>query len=121
MNQKSHNQQLGKKGEDYAASYLEKKGYKIIDRNVHIKRGEIDIVAQKGDLFVFVEVKTRKDESFIELIETLSASKEDSLIRSCEEYLAKNKLDDKGYRIDLVGILIDKNKMKKIEHIEGIL
>ena len=51
---------VGKKGEDAAAAFLQKKGYKILQRNFHIKGGEIDIVAEKDNTLVFIEVKTRR-------------------------------------------------------------
>lgn len=50
----------GKWGEDQAAGFLMRQGFKIIDRNFHTTRGEIDIVAKKGGDFYFVEVKMRE-------------------------------------------------------------
>ena len=51
---------LGKFGEDIAADYLEKNGYRITERNLHIAKNELDIIAEDKDCIVFVEVKTRK-------------------------------------------------------------
>lgn len=51
--------QLAKYGEDKAASFLQNKGYKILNRNFKCKIGEIDIIAKDYDTLVFVEVKTR--------------------------------------------------------------
>ena len=56
---KNRNQLLGQKGEEVACGYLRKKGYTIVTRNWRSKIGEIDIVAKRGDVLVFVEVKTR--------------------------------------------------------------
>ena len=47
----------GKAGEDLAASFLEKQGFKIIARNYRFERGEIDLIAEEGDELVFIEVK----------------------------------------------------------------
>ena len=52
---------LGVVGEDYACLYLQKLGYKIIDRNVRFKFGEIDIVAKDEKHICFIEVKTRSN------------------------------------------------------------
>ena len=54
----------GQKAEDIAAKTLQKKGYKILERNFSSRFGEIDIIAQKGEYLVFVEVKFRKNEAF---------------------------------------------------------
>ena len=51
---------LGNAGENLAAAYLENHGYRILERNYRCKQGEIDIIAQKCDVLVFIEVKTRR-------------------------------------------------------------
>lgn len=53
-------QELGKEGEDFAADYLQKQGYEIIDRNFKCKQGEIDIIAKDKNEYVFIEVKQGK-------------------------------------------------------------
>ncbi|TSC64026.1 MAG: putative endonuclease, partial [Parcubacteria group bacterium Gr01-1014_91] len=50
---------IGKLGEEVARAYLQKKGYKIIEQNWRTKRGEIDIIAKKGDVLALVEVRTK--------------------------------------------------------------
>ena len=55
---------LGRQGEELAARYLQQKGYQIIDRNWRSGRQELDIVAQKEDILVVVEVKSRRNNSF---------------------------------------------------------
>ena len=50
---------LGRLGEDLAADYLEKNGYRIVRRNVRLSKNELDIIAEDNDYLVFVEVKTR--------------------------------------------------------------
>ncbi|MEN8187811.1 MAG: YraN family protein, partial [Bacteroidota bacterium] len=58
-----HNE-LGKKGEDLAVEFLIKNGFEILDRNWRFKKAEIDIIAQKDDLLVMAEVKTRSTDFF---------------------------------------------------------
>lgn len=112
---------LGKLGEDYAVKYLKGKGYEVSGRNVYVGGGEIDIVAKKGNLVVFVEVKTRKSDAYVDVLDSIDETKEESLITSCEEYLAKDKLESCGYRIDLIGIIIKNGVIEKFEHVEGVI
>jgi putative endonuclease len=55
---------LGSKGEDLAVRFLEKKGYRILSRNFRTPVGEIDVIAEDRNTLVFIEVKTRTDDSF---------------------------------------------------------
>ncbi|MBU0976075.1 MAG: YraN family protein [Patescibacteria group bacterium] len=116
-----HTNKLGKMGEDYASEYLITKGYKIIGRNVQVGRGEIDIISKYRGLIVFFEVKTRKNEDYQDLYDTIGAEKEEALIESCEKYLNVNDLNTADYRIDLIGIMIKNSRITKVEHVEGIL
>ena len=79
-------------GEEVAFSYLEKHGYKILERNYSTKFGEIDIIAKKGKTVVFVEVKTRRDalESDLYPERNVDWRKQGKLIRTAEYYLIKN-------------------------------
>lgn len=56
--------QFGKRGEDLAANFLRKNGYRILERNFLIRGGEVDIIAQDKDVLVFVEVKARYSHEF---------------------------------------------------------
>lgn len=114
----SSNLKLGHHGEKLAVAYLKTKSYRIIGTNVRIGKGEIDIVCKKGELYVFVEVKTRTSEMYEDIIDTISSDKEDSLVRCCELYLLENDLEFFDYRIDLIGIVINCNKVIKFEHIK---
>ncbi|WP_276661388.1 YraN family protein, partial [Syntrophomonas wolfei] len=58
------NRELGLWGEELAAQYLGKKGYKILERNFYTRYGELDLVCEKDDNIVFVEVKTRRSTRF---------------------------------------------------------
>ena len=59
----TENRRRGNLGEDFAADYLEKEGYRILERNYATKLGEIDIIAQKDNFIAFVEVKARSEDS----------------------------------------------------------
>lgn len=87
-------QGLGYRGESYAAEYLTRKGYEILERNFSCKQGELDIVAKKENLIAFVEVKSRKTLSPDYLPkESVTAAKQARVIAAAKEYIALHSLD----------------------------
>jgi len=118
---------IGKKGEGVAVEFLKKKGYQILDRNCVFKilgtfqKGELDIVAKKGDVFCFVEVKTLKDPK-VEILpeEKVNFSKRKKLILSAQSWLIKNKIPlDCKWQIDVISIILKKNEEPQIFHFEN--
>ena len=109
------------KGEEIACVYLKKKGFKIIDRNFRKGYGEIDIIALKDDVLVFIEVKTRTTKQFGTPLEQIAYFKLRSLIKTAQYYKLLNpKLPD-SLRIDAISIILDNSgKASSIEHIENI-
>jgi len=112
---------LGNIGETYACRILRNKGYRIIKRNVYIAKGEIDIITRYKDMMVFVEVKSRSSDKFVDLLDSIDSAKSESLTLSCEEYLSRNNLDEISWRIDLIGLIIRRGKVLKVEHFKGII
>ena len=82
--------ELGAWGEDRAAEYLTTEGYRILDRNFRCRLGEIDLVAQKGSILAFVEVKLRKNSRYGEAREFVTADKQRKLRLAASYYLAGN-------------------------------
>ncbi len=112
-----NNKKFGDAGEDLACRYLEKNGYKILERNKHYSRFcELDIIAQYKNKTVFVEVKTRKTDSFGTPAEAITKSKYENMKKGVQFYLSENKVED--YRIDLISITIKPEI--KIEHLKNI-
>lgn len=91
-----------------------------MDKNVYIGGGEIDIVAKSGNLVMFVEVKTRENDKFVDLLDSLDQNKEEVLSMSCDEYLVKNEIKC-DFRIDLIGLIIRNGIVEKFEHVKGII
>lgn len=109
--------EVGKNGEDIACKYLEKNGYKIIARNIHYSRFcELDIIAQKKDTTVFVEVKTRSTNSFGTPFEAITNSKMANIIKGIKFYISEHQV--KKYQLDIVGITIKPEI--KIEHLKNV-
>jgi len=135
--------QLGILGERITLNYLKNKGYKILDKNYSPgfvsgpKRGEIDIVAKRGDIISFVEVKTlisqsneNLDNSRSRTISTESFSPEErvdylkqkKLIKTAQSWLMEKKISSETkWQIDVLAIKIDLNSKKaKIRHLKNI-
>lgn len=117
---KGFRKQLGQFGEKYAAWYLEKKGFYIIDQHVCFWGGEIDIVAQKDDCLHFVEVKTRSSETYLPLEQSLSHRQLHILNRSASNYIAQKNLYDYNWQIDLMALIVRNKKVFKVEYFEDI-
>lgn len=109
------------KGEELAAKFLQEKGYKIIDRNFRKGYGEIDIIATRKGVLVFVEVKTRTGVLYGSPFEQISYFKLKALKKTAQFYKLLNpKLPD-ALRIDAVSVLLDySGNASNIEHIENI-
>lgn len=107
---------LGIKGEDLAVGFLKKKGYKILSRNYKTPLGEIDIIAEDGETLVFVEVKTRTDDSFGLPFEAVDHRKKEKLRKVALYYLKNIRKKDAPSRFDVLSIQAGSGK-NEIEHI----
>lgn len=111
---------LGAVGENKAAEYLKKHGYKIVDKNYRCRVGEIDIIAQKDGVIAFVEVKSRKDTSFAEAKEFVGYAKQQRIIKTAMLWLSGHECDLQP-RFDVIEIYPSKGLLSqyKINHIEN--
>ncbi len=110
-----HNE-LGKKGEEIAVSYLMKQGYIILDKNWRAGRNELDIIARDGAFMVVVEVKARKDSKFREPEEAVTREKQQALIRAANAYVYKHNINLET-RFDILSI-IHNERETRIHHIK---
>jgi putative endonuclease len=92
-------------GEDAAARYLERKGMNVVARNWRMKMGELDLVAVDGSTLVFVEVKARRGEPFIEPELAVGYDKQKRLRRVAEAYLAIERPFFKDCRFDVISVV----------------
>ena len=86
----NYNKELGDKGEELAAVYLVKNGYAIVERKWRFKHWEVDIIASKGNLLHFFEIKTRTSNKFGNPEESIGREKMNNLKNVAEEYQYKN-------------------------------
>jgi len=112
-----HNE-LGKAGEDFAASYLEHAGYGIIERDWRQGSRDIDIVArtEDGTTVVFVEVKTRSSDAIVRPEDAVDARKIRNLGRAADAYVKERVIWDE-LRFDLINIVGTAPENFKLEHI----
>ena len=104
------------KGEEIAAAYLKKKGYKILASNFNGKGFEIDLIVRKRELIAFIEVKRRKSSNFMDPLVSIGKRRKEHMIKGARSFLLTNDLYDKyDVRFDVVTIIGSK---KNIEHYE---
>ena len=112
--------ELGNFGEERAARYLRRRGYRIVERNFRCRQGEIDIIAEKRGYLVFVEVKLRKDERFAEAREFVNAAKQRRILSAAQLYLSAHPDWDLQPRFDVLEIYAPQGERGRlrIHHIE---
>lgn len=106
---------LGKKGEEKAVSFLQNRGYSILEKNWKHKKFEIDIIATIDDCVVFIEVKTRSSAQYEKPYEAVNLKKQRHLIDGAEYYLEMHQLE-KEARFDVISIIMIDGKIT-LEHI----
>jgi putative endonuclease len=111
---------LGDLGEGYARGYLKRKGYRVLFSPFRSKFGEIDIIARKDDLLIFLEVKTRRSLRFGSPLEAVNPAKQRHIIRAARFYLEKvNAVPFRKCRFDVLGITqVTPGKPPDIVHVE---
>ncbi len=110
-----HNE-LGEKGEELAVEFLQKKGYKILERNWRFKKAEVDIITIKNNVLAVVEVKTRSSNYFGNPQDFVNPKKIKLFVEAIIEYLTSKNLDVE-VRFDIIAILKNKTTFD-IEHLE---
>lgn len=113
--------ELGAFGEKKASNYLRLHGYRIVDTNCRYRQGEIDIVAQKRDYIVFVEVKLRKNKDYGEAREFVTPAKQKRVIIAAQLWLQQHETD-KQPRFDVIEVYAPEGTSSRkviINHIEN--
>lgn len=116
----NENKLAGRWGEDLAAEFLKKKGWRIVGRNYSCRMGEIDIIAQKGRFIVFAEVKLRKSDRFAKAMEYVTGAKQRRIITAAELWLQTNPTKAQP-RFDVIEVYAPegiRTQNPEIHHIE---
>ena len=107
---------LGKKAEDLAAEYLIKNGYRILVRNYRYQKAEIDIISEKDNLIIIIEVKARSTDFFILPQEAVTKCKIKSIVTAANHFMEEfNK--NLEVRFDIISVLPDEKGNLIIEQI----
>jgi putative endonuclease len=109
---------FGARGEDAAADLLRSRGYRIVARNHRCPRGEIDLIAEKGELLLFVEVRTRATAAFGGPEETVNHRKQRRVVAAARDYLAQRRGPAKAVRFDVIAV-IDGPEGPALTHFEN--
>ena len=111
-------QRIGDLGEKAAEEMLAALGYRIVARKHRCPRGEVDLVAEQGDLLVFVEVRTRASVVFGAPEETVGAAKQQRLVRAARDFLARWRGPPRSARFDVVAV-VDEPAGPRLTHFPG--
>ena len=120
MPERTPAQRRGRAGEDVSAAFLQKHGYKVIERNYRTSSGEIDIIASDAEYIVFAEVKTRAHNSISRPAQAVDRKKQKKLIRTAVLYLQENEFELTP-RFDVIEVVCDDRTgiVVDINHIEN--
>lgn len=108
--------ELGKLGEEIAVEYLSNKSYKIIERNWRFGKLEIDIIAIDKDTLVFVEVKTRSADYWVEPELSLTKKQQGFIIRAANAYIDTHSYDMEA-RFDIFSVVVHPEG-REVKHID---
>ena len=114
---RSH-REIGDEGEEIAVSYLESKGWFIIDRNYFFEKAEVDIVASDGTFIIFVEVKMRSGTFFGRPEEFVTPAKEENIKKAAEAWVYERKMETAMIRFDVIAIVKKEGSEPEISHFE---
>lgn len=110
--------QTGQTGEEMAARLLVSSQYEIIARNYRWAQGEIDLIARKDDVLVFVEVKTATTPNFGTPESWVDARKQAQIGKAAMHYLQENQIDDLDCRFDVIAVTQESGRWN-VEHFEN--
>jgi len=109
----------GQLGEKLAQDFLKGRGYNIVEANYRSPDGEIDIVASKNDVLVFVEVRTKSSRAFGPPEESITPRKKQKLVQVAQHYVQTHDIQESSWRIDFVAVELNANNPARIEQIEN--
>jgi len=112
---------LGRWGEKRSQRFLERKGLKILTRNFSCKAGEIDLIMVAPDrTIVFVEVRTRADETFGSVESSITFAKKAKLLRTARYFLTTHDIDNRPFRFDVVTIVLGQKGTPQIRYYKNV-
>ena len=114
----TNNKPLGDRGEQLAVDHLERGGWMVLSRNFRIGHREVDLVARRGEIVAFVEVKTRAGLGYGHPLEAITPQKRREIERVAQIWVERHGRPGDVYRYDAVAVLIPAGGEPQIEHVE---
>jgi putative endonuclease len=113
----TYQKKIGNRGEGIAAEFLLRKGYQILEKNFLSRFGEIDLVAKDSDAIVFVEVKTRRSQTFGDPEESVTPAKLERIQKAGLMWLQAHPHSPEDWRIEVISILLNEQQcVQDIRH-----
>ena len=109
-------QEFGELGERIAERWLRRHGWRVVQRRFRSGHRDIDLVVERDDLVVFVEVKARKGVEFGDPVEAVNWSKQRQLVRSASVWIDRHGRPSESYRFDVVGVLVEGERVR-VRHV----
>jgi putative endonuclease len=110
--------EFGLQGERVAEKWLQSRGWKVLQRRYRSGHRDIDLVAQREDLVVFVEVKARMGSDFGDPVEAVNWKKRGELVRSACTWIDRHGRPGEVYRFDIIGVLVAGDRVR-VRHVEN--
>ena len=110
-------QEVGKRGEQIAIDYLTEKGYKILERNWYFRKKEIDIIAEKDNFLIVIEVKSRSVGFHENPRDAVNMKKQSFLIKAANAYVYKCDIELE-VRFDIITVVFFNDHEYKLKHID---
>lgn len=108
----------GLEGEEVAKAYLRSHGWMVVAHRFRLGRLEIDVIARRGSLVSFVEVKTRRGTAFGSPLEAITWTKKREITRVAQGWVERHGRPADAYRFDVIGVTIPWSGEAEIEHVE---
>ncbi len=107
----------GWEGEVIARGFLTKRGWRILAHRFRMGRLEIDLIARRGCIVAFIEVKTRFSDAFGSPLEAVTATKQREIARVASAWIDRHGRAEDAYRMDVIGVTMGHGRAPKIEHV----
>jgi putative endonuclease len=109
---------FGNEAEEAAVRFLVAEGWKVLARNWTCRYGELDVVAERGDILCFVEVRMRSTAVWGDPAHTVSFAKQRRVVKAALHYLFAYELGERMMRFDVISV-VGRGERATVEHIPG--
>lgn len=116
QNYQKNSRKIGDIGEQATADFLLRHGYEILKRNYTVRGGEIDIIARKGSMTCFVEVKTRQPSPLEEGEQAITPTKKKRIVAAAQRFIDEVKSDCEQCRFDVAVVTVSDKTVTHLKY-----